>query len=84
MAIRPIRVGLPPSTGTPSLDWWMREVTNAINGLPISVFSTSGGPNASFISAPQGFIGFETGSSVTPLWVRRFSNATSWSALSVI
>ena len=84
MAIRPRRIPLPPSVADAKLEQWMREVASAINGLPFSVFSTSDGPNTSAITAPQGFIGFEVGSSSTPLWIRTTSGATVWSALSHI
>lgn len=82
MAIRPRQVLNPPRIEDPSLAYWARQVSEAINNLPISVFSTSDGPNTSAITAPEGFIGLEIGSSSTPLWIKTGSGATLWSALS--
>lgn len=63
----------------------MRSVTDAINGLPLSVFSTSEGPNVSAVTAPEGFLGIEIGSGATRLWIKRSgSTSTGWSALSWI
>lgn len=84
MALRPLRIPLPPSTEDQSVSAWMREITNAINGLPFSYFSTSDGPNSSVVTAPVGFIGIEVGSSVTKLWIKTNSGGTYWSALSHI
>lgn len=84
MAIRPREVLNPPHVEDPKLAYWMRKVSEAINSLPISVFSTSGGPNASNVTAPEGFLGIEVGSSKTRLWVKTGSGATLWSALSHI
>lgn len=79
MAIRPLKVPLPPSSGNASVDAWMRDVTNAVNGLPLSVFSTSDGPNQSAVTAPEGFIGIEVGSSATRLWFKNSgSTSTGW------
>lgn len=80
MAIRPIKVRRPPPTSDAALASWLDEVAAAINGLPISVFSTSDGPNSSNVTAPSGFIGLEIGSSNTKLWFRE----STWSAVSVI
>jgi hypothetical protein len=63
----------------------MREVTSALNDLPLSIFSTANGPNVSNVTAPEGFIGIETGSGATRLWIKRVgSDSTGWSALSWI
>lgn len=80
--LRPLKLRLPPSTGDADVDSWLREVANTINGLPFSYFSTSDGPNSSNVTAPVGFIGFEVGSSTTPLWIKTGSGATYWSAIS--
>ena len=82
--LRSTKVSIPPSSGKDDVDSWMREVTAAVNGLPVSFFSTSDGPNSSNVTAPPGFIGFEVGSSSTPLWIKTASGATFWSALSHI
>ena len=83
--LRGLKVRLPPSTGNADLDSWARDVTSALNGLPISIFSTSDGPNASNVTAPQGFLGIEIGSSSTRLWFKRSgSTSTGWSTFSHI
>ncbi len=83
--LRSLKVSSPPSSGNPSVDQWMREITNAINGLPISIFSTADGPNESAITAPQGFIGIEIGSSSTRMWVKESgSTSTGWSHFTLI
>ena len=77
-------MGLPPSTGNAALDQWTRDVTSALNGLPISIFSTSTGPN-SFVTAPEGFFGVEIGSGVTRFWIKQTgSSNTGWSHFSHI
>ena len=82
--IRSIRVGRTPGFGSRAIDYWADEVTNAINGLPLSIFSTSGGPNASNYTAPEGFIGFEIGSSATKHWVKAIgSDGTGWRPLNI-
>lgn len=83
--IRSILVPQPPSSGIAAVDAWMRDVTNAINGLPVSIFSTSTtGPN-SFVTAPRGFVGIDVGSSVTRFWVKTTgSRNTGWSHFSHI
>ena len=83
-AIRSIVVRQPPSTGFANVDAWMRDVTNTLNGLPVSIFSTSNGPNSA-VTAPEGFIGVETGSSVTRFWFKQSgSRNTGWSHFSHI
>lgn len=83
--IRPFRLAQPPQSGNASVDAWMRDVTNVINGLPFSFFSTANGPNASAVTAPQGFIGVEIGSSTTRFWIKRSgSTSTGWSHFSHI
>jgi len=85
MTLRPRRIPLPPPTGDARLDAWTREVAEAFNGLPLSYFSTSDGPNSSAVTAPEGFLGIEIGSSVTPFWIKRSgSTSTGWSAFSYI
>ena len=77
--LRSIRVGIPPSNGDAPVDQWMRDVAGVINELPISIFSTSGGPNASNFTAPEGFLGIETGSSATRFWGKNSgSTSTGW------
>jgi hypothetical protein len=83
--IRSIVISQPPATGNLAFDLWLRNVTNTINGLPISVFSTSTtGPN-SRVTAPEGFLGIDVGSSVTKFWVKTSgSQNTGWSHFSHI
>ena len=82
--LRSIVVGRPPTFGSPRIDYWANEVTNAFHGLPFSLFSTSGGPNASNYTAPEGFIGIEIGSSATKHWVKATgSDGTGWRPLNV-
>lgn len=81
--VRSIKVGLPPSTGNPALDLWARDVTSALNSLPFSFFSTADGPNSSNVTAPQGFLGIEIGSSTTRFWVKTSgSTSKGWSHFS--
>lgn len=83
--IRSLRVPAPPSTQSSALDQWMRDVSGVINSLPISIFSTTGGPNASGITAPRGFFGIEVGSSATKFWFKEVgSDNTGWSYVSFI
>ena len=82
--LRSIIVSQPPSTGFAAVDRWMREVTNTINGLPVSLFSTADGPNSK-VTAPEGFIGMEIGSGVTKFWFKQTgSRNTGWSHFSHI
>ena len=79
-SIRPRGISFPPRTDDPTLDSWFEEVRSAVDGLPFSTFSTSDGPNSSAVTAPEGFIGFEIGSSVTKLWFKESgSTSTGWS-----
>ena len=73
-------------TGNPALDRWLDEVKRAIEGLPVSVFSTSDGPNTSGVSAPVGFIGIEVGSSATRFWLKYESPSltTGWQSIATI
>ena len=84
MAIRPRRLRIPPPVEDPNVSGWMRDVVEAFNGLPFSVFSTSDGPNSSNVTAPQGFLGFEIGSSSTKIWLKEGSGSTRWSAFSTV
>lgn len=84
MTLRPRRIPLPPPSGSPRIDQWMREVADAFNALPFSVFSTADGPNSSNVTAPAGFLGIEVGSSSTRFWVKNASGSTNWSALSQV
>lgn len=83
--IRSILVPQPPASGNPAVDTWMRDVTATLNGLPFSIFSTSTtGPN-SRVTAPEGFLGIDVGSSVTKLWIKTSgSQNTGWSHFSHI
>lgn len=82
--LRSRRIMSPPATGSVAFDTWLREVVGAINGLPISIFSTATGPN-SRVTAPEGFLGIEVGSGVTRLWVKQTgSSNTGWSHFSHI
>ncbi len=82
MSLRPRRLPLPPPSGDPRVDQWMNEVASAFNALPLSVFSTSDGPNESRVTAPQGFLGIEIGSSDTRFWVKESgSTSTGWASL---
>lgn len=79
MTLRPRRVPIPPPSGNARIDAWMREVADAVNGLPLSYFSTSDGPNTSRVTAPQGFLGIEVGSSATRFWIKEEgSGGTGW------
>lgn len=84
--LRPLGLSRPPATGNPALDRWLSEVQAAVNGLPISVFSTSDGPNTSGVSAPRGFIGIETGSSGTRFWLKYEASSltTGWQSIRTI
>jgi len=84
MPLKSLKIPQPPPSGSAGFDSWAREVTNVINGLPLSIISTADGPNSSNVTAPIGFIGIEIGSSSTPLWIKFGSGATYWSALSHI
>ena len=81
--LRSIVIGRTPNFGSRTINYWADEVTNTLNGLPFSIFSTSTtGPN-SRVTAPKGFIGIDTGSSVTRLWVKTSgSGNTGWSYFS--
>lgn len=82
--LRSLRVPSPPYTSDAAASQWMRDVTNAINAVPFSIFSTTAGPNASLVTAPQGFLGLEIGSSATKHWVKTSgSTSTGWSPLSL-
>jgi hypothetical protein len=82
--IRSFAVPYPPTTGDSSLDGWMRGVSEAINNLPISIFSTADGPNNSLVTSPEGFIGIEVGSAstLTKFWFKESgSTSTGWTPL---
>ena len=82
--LRSLRVPSPPYTVDAAASQWMRDVTNTINALPFSIFSTANGPNVSLVTAPQGFFGLEIGSSATKHWVKTSgSTSTGWSPLSI-
>ena len=79
MALRSIGVSRPPPVSDPRLQSWMQDVTNALGGLPISIFSTSDGPNTSVVTATVPTLGLEIGSSSTKLWVKTgVSSSTGW------
>lgn len=74
--------GLPPAPqiDDSNLQNWFYEVKDSIDGLPFSTFSTSDGPNQSAVTAPEGFIGVEVGSSSTKFWFKESgSTSTGWS-----
>ena len=74
--------GLPPAPRLKddNLQNWFREVKEEVDGLPFSTFSTSDGPNQSAVTAPEGFIGVEVGSSATKFWFKESgSTSTGWS-----
>lgn len=80
--LRSLKVPFPPSTGSANLDQWMRDVTGVINAIPLSIFSTTNGPNVSLVTAPQGFFGVEIGSSATKHWLKTSgSTSTGWSLI---
>ena len=82
---RSILVPAPSGITEPNLVRWMQDVTNAINQLPFSIFSTAGGPNLSLVTAPEGFLGVEVGSSATKFWWKTSgSTSTGWSYVSFI
>ena len=69
-----------PQVENANLQSWFYEVKDAIDGLPFSTFSTSDGPNQSAVTAPEGFIGVEIGSSSTKFWFKESgSTSTGWS-----
>lgn len=84
--LRPLGLGRPPQTGNPALDRWLSDVKQAIEGLPISYFSTSDGPNTSGVSAPQGFLGIETGSCATKFWFKYTSSSLTngWQSIGTV
>lgn len=81
--IRSGAIPYPPSTGNPKLDDWNRQVYNRITNTPLSIFSTSDGPNQSAVTAPQGYLGIEIGSGATKLWFKESgSTSTGWVSVS--
>jgi len=83
--IRSFRVPAPPPTKDFAVKRWMDDVTNSINNLPFSIFSTSDGPNQSAVTAPEGFFGIEIGSSSTKFWLKESgSTSTGWSTVSFL
>lgn len=83
MAIRPLGLSRPPATGDASLNRWLQELRAAIDGLPLSIFSTTDGPNSSVVTAPVGFLGLEVGSSGTKFWLKEGRSATTgWVSVS--
>lgn len=79
-SIRPRGLPNPPDVEDEALQSWFWEVKDAVDGLPLSTFSTSDGPNNSLVTAPEGFIGIEIGSSVTKFWFKESgSTSTGWS-----
>jgi hypothetical protein len=78
MALRPLGLAYPPAVEDPNLQHWMQQVHDAIQGLPLSYFSTSDGPESS-VSAPIGTLGIEIGSSTTKLWIKETGlGSTGW------
>lgn len=79
---RRLRVSQPPPSSSAEMSRWMREVTDAINGLPaLSLSSTTNGPN-SVITGDSGTILIDVGSSATTFWFKRSGTTTSgWSAV---
>ena len=84
--LRPLGLPEPPNVEDPNLQDYLQELKAAIEGLPLSYFSTSDGPNSSNITAPLGTLGIEIGSSATKLWFKRaeVSLTAGWSYLSFI
>lgn len=79
------RIIQPPTTGQPALDRWMREATDEIVAIPpMSVVSTSDGPNSSAITGSKGDLLVDIGSATTKFWQKTSdTTATSgWEALS--
>lgn len=82
--LRSILVPQPSNTTDFETDRWRQDVTNAINNLPFSIFSSTDGPNQSAITAPEGFFGIEVGnsSSLTKFWFKESgSTSTGWTPL---
>lgn len=86
MTLRPRGLSQPPQVEDQSLQQYLQEIKDAIDGLPFSYFSTAGGPNAALVSAPLGTLGIEIGSSVTKFWVKKEEDSltTGWSYFSTI
>ena len=79
-SIAPRGLSAPPAVEDPALQAWLEEVRYAFDALPFSTFSTSDGPNQSAVTAPEGFIGVEIGSSSTKFWFKESgSTSTGWS-----
>jgi len=81
MALRPRGVSRPPAVSEPALAAWLQEISEAIEGLPFSYFSSSDGPNTSGVTAPIGTLGVEIGSSGTKLWIKRSDGTTGWASV---
>lgn len=80
---------LPPLPGSlgAAFEVWARAVEAQLSAVPpMSVISTTGGPNASGLTGDLGAIAIDIGSSATRLWQKHSASTstTGWSALSWI
>lgn len=86
MPLRPRGLPRPPSVEDPKVTAYLESIRQALEGLPLSYFSTSDGPNTSGVTAPRGTLGVEIGdSSKTRLWFKEddSSATTGWEAVSL-
>jgi len=79
------RVTIEPRTGQPELDQWIRQVTDALNLIPLtSITSTSDGPESNVTADPGTFL-IDTGSSNTTFWVKTSGDTTTgWLAVDLV
>lgn len=70
------RLTPPPTTGDSRVDVWLRQVADAVNGLPrLSVFSYS--TPESNVTASPGTLGFNEASNHTRVWLKETGNGTT-------
>lgn len=76
------RLQLPPSSGNPSLDYWLQQLTDTLNTLPsYSDISTTDGPEG-VVDATPGTFAADFGSSATTFWVKLSGNtSTGWAEM---
>lgn len=81
---RSLRVGQPPRTSDPDLAAWMREVGDALNGLPaFSISSTTNGPNGA-VAGLRGTLLIDVGSVASTMWFKNSgSTTTGWQHIAV-
>lgn len=77
MALRPRGLPRVPSGIDPRTASYLDLVRQETEGLPLSYFSSSDGPNSSNVTAPQGTLGIEVGSSNSVLWLKEDDDSAS-------